>query len=986
MLRILLGIIGGCGGILMQFPRGSAVFGDERPLSPKVAAERFTLPDGFTCTLFAGEPDVTQPIAFTIDPRGRLWVVECRSYPDWTRDGSGQDRVLIFEDRDGDGQFDERTVFWDRGSNLSGIELGFGGVWLCSTPNLVFLPDRNGDDRPDGPPEPVLDGWDLEARHNVFNGLTWGPDGWLYGCNGILSNSSVGPPGATDEQRTRLNCGVWRYHPVRREFEVVASGTTNPWGLDFDAVGRLFITNCVIEHVFQVFPGAHYQRMFGQDLNTHAYGLIKSCADHIHWGGGFWDIAIGGVHNDYGGGHAHAGAMIYLGDNWPAEYRGHLFTINIHGQRVNRDACTPRGSGVVVSHRPDAVLSRDPWFRGLELKYGPDGGVYVTDWNDIGECHDAEEVQRETGRIFKITHGAQRDSTVDLAALSDVELAERQRHENEWHVRTSRRLLQERSSDRMLDAAAVEALRAMLAGDRAVERLRAVWTLHATGNLDADALRALFADADEHARSWAVRLELEDRSVTRGDLLQLAELAREDASPVVRVELAAALQRLPAADRWPVARELVRHAADAEDHNIPLMLWYGIEPLAGDAESRDMGLLAAARIPLVQRYLARRIATMDGGIERLAAWMRSSDTWVSGTGVAEGLKDAVEGRRQLRRPERWEEIARKPVSDATARDALDYVSLVFGDNVVFERLVATARDTTRAEAERRTALETLIQVPNPQLLPALQALLRDAALAEPALRGLALYDDPSSAPLVVELYPDLTDVQREAAVSLLAARRGSARVLVEALASKRIPARDVSAYVARQLRDYGDPAISGRLDELWGSLRSSPREKTERIAEYGAQLTADALQQADVRHGRGLFVQKCAQCHRLFGEGATIGPELTGAQRTSVEYLLQHIVEPSAAVPREYRVHTVLTSDGRLLNGVVPEEGERTVTLQTPTERIVLDRADIEEMRATSASMMPEGLLEALSPEERRDLVAYLAAPAQVALPEAAGR
>jgi putative heme-binding domain-containing protein len=326
------------------------------------------------------------------------------------------------------------------------------------------------------------------------------------------------------------------------------------------------------------------------------------------------------------------------------------------------------------------------------------------------------------------------------------------------------------------------------------------------------------------------------------------------------------------------------------------------------------------------------------------------------------------------------------VSGAAARDALDYVSLVFGDEAVFERLLATARDTTRAEAERRTALETLIQVPNPQLLPALQALLRDAALAAPALRGLALYDDPSSAPLVIERYPELTASQREAAVSLLAARRGSARVLVEALASKRIPAGDVSAYVARQLRDYGDPAISGRLDELWGSVRSSPQEKVQRIAEYGAQLTADALQHADVRHGRGLFVQKCVQCHRLFGEGATIGPELTGAQRTSVEYLLQHIVDPSAAVPREYRVHTVLTADGRLLNGVVPEEGERTVTLQTPTERIVLDRADIEEMRATSASMMPEGLLEGLSPDERRDLVAYLAAPAQVPLPTAAGQ
>jgi putative heme-binding domain-containing protein len=132
---------------------------------------------------------------------------------------------------------------------------------------------------------------------------------------------------------------------------------------------------------------------------------------------------------------------------------------------------------------------------------------------------------------------------------------------------------------------------------------------------------------------------------------------------------------------------------------------------------------------------------------------------------------------------------------------------------------------------------------------------------------------------------------------------------------------------------------------------------------------------ADVGHGRSLFVQKCAQCHRLFGEGAAIGPELTGAQRTSVDYLLQNIVDPSAAVPREYRVHTVVTKDGRLLNGVVPEETTRTVTLQSPTERIVLDRGEIDEMKPTSVSMMPEGLLDALTAEERRDLIAYLSAP-----------
>src|SRR5262249_23117225 len=184
----------------------------DKPLPPNEAPPRMTLPPGFQATLFAGEPDLVQLIAFTFDDRGRLWVAECHSYPQWIRDGKpGRDRILIFEDTDGDGRFDKRTVFHDQIANISGIEVGFGGVWVCATPNLLFIPDRDGDDRPDGPPEIVLDGWSLDAIHNVFNGLTWGPDGWLYGCNGITATSKVGKPGTPEAQRTLFNCGVWRY-------------------------------------------------------------------------------------------------------------------------------------------------------------------------------------------------------------------------------------------------------------------------------------------------------------------------------------------------------------------------------------------------------------------------------------------------------------------------------------------------------------------------------------------------------------------------------------------------------------------------------------------------------------------------------------------------------------------------------------------------------------------------------------------------------
>ena len=221
-----------------------------------------------------------------LDDRGRLWVAECYSYPKWNP--GVHDRILIFEDTKGTGHFDKRTVFSEDIAHLSGIMPGFGGLWVCSSPNLLFIPYKDGDDKPSGPPEVVLDGWSVTGGHNMLNGLVWGPDGWLWGMNGITSPSKVGKPGTPDKDRTQMNCGVWRYHPTRKVFEVVCNGTTNPFGLDFDDWGQPFITNCVIGHLFHVIPGAHYKRMFGQDFDTHLYDLIDPSSDHLHWGGGDW--------------------------------------------------------------------------------------------------------------------------------------------------------------------------------------------------------------------------------------------------------------------------------------------------------------------------------------------------------------------------------------------------------------------------------------------------------------------------------------------------------------------------------------------------------------------------------------------------------------------------------------------------------------------------------------------------------------------------
>ncbi|MEZ6063790.1 MAG: hypothetical protein R3C19_25865, partial [Planctomycetaceae bacterium] len=440
-------------------------------LSPEEAAAHMTVPPGFHVQLAAGEPMVHQPIAFTFDDRGRLWLAEAYTYPNRAEQGQGKDKIVILEDTDLDGDFDTRKVFIEGLNLVSGLEVGFGGVYVGAAPYLLFIPDADADDKPDSPaadwqtpdvqfPKDVpagttvlLDGFGWHDTHETLNAFIWGPDGWLYGCHGVFTHSRVGKPGTPDDERTPLNAGVWRYHPQRHEFEVFAHGTSNPWGVDFNEKGDAFITACVIPHLWHIIPGGRYQRQGGQHFNKYTYDDIKTIADHAHYTGNIRDHAwwghepgINASVDAAGGGHAHCGAMIYLGDNWPEEYRGKLYFNNIHGNRVNCDILEPNGSGYVGRHDKDFLKANDRWFRGINLKYAPDGSVYLIDWYDKNACHrtNPEIWDRTNGRIYRIVYGDRKPERVNLGAMSRAELVELQLHDNEWFVRMSRRLLQER--------------------------------------------------------------------------------------------------------------------------------------------------------------------------------------------------------------------------------------------------------------------------------------------------------------------------------------------------------------------------------------------------------------------------------------------------------------------------------------------------------------------------------------------------------------
>ncbi len=959
-------------------------------LSPREAALAMTLPPGFHARLVAGEPDVIQPIAMAFDDRGRLFVAEAYSYPERVADDLARDRILIFEDTDGDAHFDKRTIFADKLNLVSGLEVGFGGVYVGAAPHLLFIPDKNHDDRPDGPPEVLLDGWGQQDTHETLNSFIWGPDGWLYGCHGVFTHSNVGKPGTPINDRTRINAGIWRYHPVRYEFEVFAEGTSNPWGVDFNDRGHAFATACVIPHLYHIIQGGKYQRQAGQHFNPYAFDDIKTIAKHRHWVGNQWNQDDRESSNASGGGHAHAGAMVYLGGVWPERYHNQLFMNNIHGSRLNQDKLTTNGSGYVGDAAPDFCFANDAWSQWIYLTYGPDGQAVMIDWYDKNQCHHKRDDghDRTNGRIFKIVYGEPKAVSVDLAKWSDMELVDHQLVENDWFVRHARRLLQERAVAGTLnpDVRKVLAER-VLTESQSPKRLRCLWALHATGPLDAGLVDTLLSHADADVRAWTMQLVTETTNRQRGVsdrvAATMAKLAAGDASPTARLYASSAMQRLPIEQRWAIAEGLASHAEDAEDHNLPLLTWYGVEPLVMLDPPRALELAASSKIPLLSRFIVRRLAAEDMGMEPLLAHLQKVDD-ASLSWMLEEIVASLRVRANVKAPAAWTKTFDLLIKSPNAgyRQQAEFIAVKFGDQRVFPQLRTTLKNRELPNEQRKLALDSLLAGKDKELPQVLQTLVKEKdELRTAAINALASVEDAKTPEALLSVYRTLPPADQQAAIATLTARPNFVLALLDAIEAKHVPRNDLSAFTVRQLARLDNAAVNKRLTEVWGAVRNTPAEKLADMERYRKQLSAAVLSQADLPHGRELYSKTCASCHQLFSAGKPIGPDLTGSNRRNLDYLLDNMLDPSAVVGKDYQMTTLVTEDGRTINGIVKQETDSAVTLQTPTDLVTIPKADIEARKLSDLSLMPEGQLKPLSANDVRDLVAYLQAGAQVPLP-----
>lgn len=931
------------------------------PAAETVAA--MTVPEGFSVNVFAAEPDVVQPIAFTMDDRGRLWVLECTNYPN--SPGEPKDKILILEDTNGDGKSDKRTVFYDRLTFASGIALGHGGVWVGAPPNLLFFPRRDDQDVFDREPEIVLDGWGAQDTHETLNNFIWGPDGWLYGTHGIFTHSKVGKPGTPEDQRVGINAGIFRVHPKTRQIELYAEGGSNQWGVDFNDHGQAYFAACVISHMWQGIQGARYSRQAGSHFNPHTYEDIRTIAGFAYEK------------------RAYCGAMIYLGGSWPESYRNTFFFNDIHMNRLRNERHEPDGSGTRAVKHGDFLVSGDPWFRGLSPQYGPDGSVFLSDWYDRVPCHQQREfTDRSNGRLYRITYGKPDTVKINLQAASNEELVAHQLNPNDWHVRHARRILAERGPNPEVHTA----LKKILDGNPdPTRKLRALWALHVTEGLDEKTSLSQLAGNDEHLRSWAIQLAAENGRPSAHQLAEFAKLAASDPSPMVRRYLASAAGRLPLDQRWPILNALASRGEDLSDPNIRQLIWYAMEPAAAADFDKAVAVLAISGMPKLNHHIGRRLASTGdlSALNKLVASIASLEDHESISHILGGMKTGLEGRADLVPPIGWQELhdQLQAHENESIRNEARTLSACFGGETAIQELRDALADGKNPVENRRTAMATLLAINDAGTRDQLLELLTsENPLRKDALRGLANYAQPGIHQAILAVYPQLIASEKAAAIGTLITRKEGITSLIAAVESKVVALADLTAPFVSQMANLADPADSEWIARNWGAVRKSSAEKVAEIAHFKKFLGTDAILAADPGNGRVLFGQRCAACHRMHGEGNLIGPELPGNFK-DLDYMLSNLIDPGAMIGKDYQQAFVEKTDGQVLSGVIVSDGDRNVTLRTLAGDRIISKSEIRKTTVSDQSLMPEGLLAGLEEPEIRDLFLYLRQAAQVPLP-----
>ncbi|ADB17968.1 membrane-bound dehydrogenase domain protein [Pirellula staleyi DSM 6068] len=956
--------------------------GEEGKKTPQASLALLEVPEDLRVELVLAEPDIAQPVSMKFDARGRIWVAEYRQYPHpaglaaMSRDKflravydklpppppnhfPGRDRISIHEDRDGDGKFESHSVFLEGLSLCSSFEFDHDGLWVLQPPYLLFYPDQNHDDQPDGDPEVHLEGFGLEDAHSVASNLRWGPDGWLYAAQGSTVTGRIKRYGSSDKPVESQGQLIWRYHPRQKKYEVFAEGGGNAFGVEWDSQGRLFSGhNGGNTRGFHYVQGGYYSKSFGkhgQHSNPFTLGYLDSMKHH--------DAPR----------FTHA-LVIYDDTVLPAKYRGEMLGVAPLQGHVTHSSMARHGSSFQTTDTGLMLASKDPWFRPVDLQLGPDGCVYVADFYEQRIDHASHmqgRVDVESGRIYRIApkeNIASRKLPQNHEEFIETAIKGTER----WRRQSASSVLQER-----LTKSDIAQLSSAITESDGQPALETLWLLARNQALTDSLTTTLLKHRDEHVRAWSIRLACDDGAVDPAYAKSLAELAQHEPSSDVRSQLAASARRLPAPEALPILESLATRDEDVADPHLPQMIWWGIEAKTDQARGDVLAMFSQREWwnhAIVQKVLAPKLmkrlvlTAQRKDLLDAAKLMRLAPGKPESLLLMSAMEEATQGRAMAKLPDE--------LADAIAAAGVEspLLKLRRRDPAAIENALLTIADESADGASRGMMIAVLAQLKEPRVVPPLLTILDKTSsdsLRAATLSALQTFASDDIAARVLATYPQLADEQRQLAQSLLVSREKWALALLQAIDAGKIDAATIGEANVRRLLLYEADAIAilaaKHLPKPAGRDPTALRAEVDRLVKVAEAGIGNPYR------GKKLYAQSCGKCHTLFGEGGQVGPNLTSHHREDLRGILLSVVDPSAEVREGFETFLVRTTDGRTLSGYIADQDASVVVLRTAEgESISLARDEIDEMRALPQSIMPEGLVRALKEDELRDLLAYL--------------
>lgn len=955
--------------------------------SPADSLKMFTVPQDLKIEQVLAEPHVKQPIFQNFDERGRMWVINYLQYPNpeglrvLSKDKHlravydkiplppphherGADKITIHEDTDGDGKYDKHKTFLDGLNIASSFVKGRGGVWVLNPPYLLFYPDKDNNDVPDGDPIVHLEGFGMEDTHSVVNSLRWGPDGWLYSSQGSTVSGKVKKPGQKDKEAiTSLGQLIWRYHPEKKIYEIFAEGGGNAFGVEVDEKGRIYSGhNGGNTRGFHYTQGSYYQKGFGKHgplSNPYAFGYFQAMK-HAK--------VPRFTHN----------FIIYEADTLPSKYHGHLFGIEPLQGRVVESQIFKDGSSYKTEDLQRPVATNDKRFRPVDIKLGPDGAIYFCDMYEPQIAHLQHyqgNVEKGDGRIYRInTKDAKPVASFDLDKKTSLELIEVLDHPNKWYRQQALRLFGDRK-----DASAIPALKQKLFSSEGQSALEALWALNLSGGLDERVALNSLQHKDPFVRAWTIRLLCDENQVPSKIGKQLIALALTEPHVQARSQLASSSKRLPAEIGLPIAFHLLSRSEDLEDVHLPLILWWSLEKRVAKNREELLAYFSKAEVwqyPLVEKYVLERI------MRRFASTGSRNDLMVCAKLLElapekshaeilmSGFETAMKGRSQTSFP--------KALITAMSKYGGQSISLGIrqGDKAAIAKALKIVADSKADNQKRLDFIQIFGEVKVSQCIPILLNIIKtssDLQMQIASINALQQYPDEIIGKVVTAQYPEMSDDLRSAAQTLVSIRKPWTHEFLTAIDTGKINKETVPVETARKMTVYSDANIANLISKHFGSISGATTEEMQKqIAAY--KQTLETTKEAPDRYaGEKLFQKNCGKCHKLFGEGGQIGPDLTAFKRDDVGRMLVNIVNPSAEIREGFETFLVVTEDGRTVNGFLADQDNNVIVMRSADgQSITIERDNIDEMLPQKKSLMPEGLFEKLTEKEVRDLFSYL--------------